>query len=157
MIQRIQSVYLLLGAGALFLLLHSSLRLGGLDDQGESVLEAAVSTSFADGRFTVDDHLLLLILTLVSGCIALGGIFAYKNRPFQIQLVKVFIVGALFVNGMAGYLIWKELGIVQENISVGFDIGPGLALPLLAIVMGYLAITRIRKDEQIVRSMNRLR
>jgi len=157
MIQRIQSLFLLAASACLLLLLHGGFKFGALDQDAPVVLEAAASTSFSDGKFTVDDYLILLLLTIAGGIIALATIFLFKKRKLQISLTKTFVFIVLLLNGLGFYLMYKDLGIVQENVEVGFAVKPGSFLPLIAIVLGYFAMRYIQKDEKLVKSMDRLR
>jgi len=157
MIQRVQSLLLLFAGISLLLLLGGGFKFGILDQDAPIVLEAAADTSFADGKFTVDDYLVLLLLTLVAGVIALGTIFLYKKRDLQISLTKIFVLLTLLINGLGFYLMYRDLGIVQENVEVDFTVKPGSFFPLIAIVLGYFAMRYIQKDEKLVKSMNRLR
>lgn len=85
--------------------------------------------------------------------IALVSIFFYKNRPLQINLVKFgtyiqivalgFGTGILFSLGGFGIFLWQE--------SVG------VALLILSLVMFWLAGKNIKKDEELVKSMDRIR
>jgi len=157
MIQRIQSLLLLFAGVALVLLLNNAFKFAALDQEAEIVAEAAASTAFADGKFTLDDHLVLVLTAIGGALVAFLTIFLFKNRKLQITLTKVFIFIALIINGLAFYLMYKDLGIVQDNIDVGFTIKSGSFMPVIAIVLGYLALRFIQKDDKLVKSMDRLR
>ncbi|MDZ7717976.1 MAG: DUF4293 family protein [Balneolaceae bacterium] len=91
-----------------------------------------------------------LTLALV---IALGSVFLYKNRPLQLKIVKIgtyiqivalgFGTGVLFSLGGFGTFLW------QESI--------GVALITLSLAMFWLAGRGIKKDEELVKSMDRIR
>lgn len=143
MIQRIQSIFLLLASGACLSLLGIPMATTG------AVREQ--STLFADARFELSDDGILLGLFLAGGALLFLAIFLFKNRRLQMTL-SLFAV-AVIVGGAAwgGYLFSRELPLPA------YDIKLGAAMPLLSIVFALLAYNRIRKDETLVRSMDRLR
>lgn len=93
----------------------------------------------------------------ISLTVALGlnvySIFLYNNRVNQISWVKRaglfqviglgFGVGLLFSMGGIGTYLWDET--------------LGTALVLLGLIFQVLALRFIRKDEELVRSMDRIR
>lgn len=95
---------------------------------------------------------LAIFLTLAL-ILALGSVFLYKNRPAQLKVVKTgtyaqivvvgFGAGILFSLGGFGIFLW------QETI--------GVALTIAALVMYWLAGRGIKKDEELVKSMDRIR
>lgn len=98
-----------------------------------------------------NDHWLFYVFVLaVVG--NLTAVFMYKNRPMQMKAVAAAMilstvggVGCLVSNGSAAYS--------PESIAYTFS----LAFPAIMIIFGFMAILRIRKDEDLVRSMDRLR
>jgi hypothetical protein len=140
MIQRIQTVYLALGALALVVLFFLN----------------AFWQSVPPGHPWVGP--LLAILGGATALTALGTIFAYADRRRQRSLVVVVQVttvllmvaffGSLYVSGQL-YLATRQ-GAEAGRILA-------LALPILAYVLFYLARRGIEHDIQLVRSMDRLR
>lgn len=157
MIQRIQTILLLLAGVALVLLLNDAFQFAVLDQEAEIVTEAAASTAFADGEFTLDDNMILVLAAMGGALLAFLTILLFKNRKLQITLTKIFIFIALIINGLVFYLLYKDLGIVQDNVDAGFTIKTGSFMPVIAIVLGYLALRFIQKDDKLVKSMDRLR
>lgn len=157
MIQRIQTILLLLAGVALVLLLNDAFKFATLDQEAEIVAEAAASTSFADGEFTLDDHMILILAAIGGAMLAFLTILLFKNRKLQITLTKVFIFISLIINGLIFFLLYKDLEIVQDNIDVDFTIRTGSFMPLIAIILGYFALRFIQKDDKLVKSMDRLR
>lgn len=84
---------------------------------------------------------------------AFASVFLYKSRPTQLNIVKIgtylqivalgFGVGILFSLGGLGIFLW------QETI--------GVALIIVALAMYWLAGRGIKKDEELVKSMDRIR
>ena len=100
-------------------------------------------------------HLLLLPVPVLMVISHLFSIFTYKNRKRQkhfctgnILLYIIFLLGALL-------LIQLEHQFFQHFDLLEFRLGA--LLPVAGIVFNILAVRGIRKDEALLRSMDRLR
>jgi len=138
MIQRIQSVFLLLSAGVL---------------GSNFVFPFASSTNkaqihFEDGLFTMQDNPLLLGLVISIAVIAFIIIFFYKNRQLQLRLslVSLLLIGACMVLLLTTFLKFSE-----------YSFGLGVYTPIVALIFTILAYIYIKKDDKLVKSMDRLR
>lgn len=143
MIQRIQSIFLLLASGACFSLF-------GLPVADTETVQPE-SALFADQEFTLLDNPILMILIGLAGLLLLGGIFLYKNRKLQATLSKLSI--AIITGGIG-------LGFYELSTDVAQDdatFASGTLFPVIAIILAYLANVFINKDEKLVRSADRLR
>ncbi|MCG2587694.1 DUF4293 domain-containing protein [Rhodohalobacter sulfatireducens] len=135
MIQRPQTVYLIIAAILNLTVFFNSIYSQAMADPAEWI-----------------GYGLAISLTL-SLLIALGSVFVYKNRPVQLKIVKIatyiqivalgFGSGVLFSLGGFGTFLW------QETI--------GIALITVALAMYWLAGRGIKKDEELVKSMDRIR
>ena len=143
MIQRIQSIFLFLGAGSCFSLFGA--------DAAETDAPVAGSALFADAEFNLFDDPVLLAIFASAGVLLLADIFLFRNRKLQMKLSLVAV--GLVVIGVA-YGAFRFFGDVAAE-AAGPDFG--LIFPLLAIVFAYLAKNYIQKDEKLVRSADRLR
>ncbi len=143
MIQRIQSIYLFLAAaaaGAMFAL--------PIATTAEAQADSAV---FADAAFEVQDTMAMMIAFGLAAMLLLVIIFLYSNRTLQMNLTKA----GLFVTGVG-----VGVGVYQFFNDEAADLAQpaaGIALPILVVVFSYLALRNIRKDEKLVRSVDRLR
>ncbi len=151
MIQRIQTIYLLLAAVALgatfFLPLATA--------SGEpSVLASAGDNFFADGVFWAKEFP-AGFATLAFAVAALIGVFLYKNRPKQMQLAGSLAVAAILFVGMFAGLGYYYANRLPAGSSTQLSLGSGIAP--LAIPLLWLAYRAIKKDEALVRSSDRLR
>jgi len=144
MIQRVQSLFLLLaaGGGVGALLLPYAKAPGNAQEAG----------ILADGLFDAQDHIALLVLFGLAAALAFLTIFLFKNRPLQMTFCWIDVLVFLGGLGFAGYLLY-EAGGFEQPIMWGF----GLLPPLLGIVFALLARTYIHRDHKLVRSMDRLR
>lgn len=143
MIQRIQSIFLLLGSGSCF-------GLFGLP-VADTDAPQAQSAIFADASYTLFDDPILLGIFGLAGVLLLADIFLFRNRALQIRLSMLSI--ALVLGGV-GYGFFKLSTDVAQDLA---GPAPGIAMPLLAIVFAYLARVYIHKDDRLVKSADRLR
>lgn len=137
MIQRIQTVYLFLAA--LSALMLFVLPIGEIMPDPSTGIFVPLKASFS---------LPLSILVGLSAASAFGAIVLYQNRPLQARIAYGSLVLVLLSALYAAYLLFT---------SLGYTLGVGLLLPLLAANLLVLAIRAIRKDEETVRSADRLR
>jgi Domain of unknown function (DUF4293) len=135
MIQRIQTIWLLLAAAASFATLKLSFYSGNKDN---NLFEELTGSS----------HFLLMILSVAVGLLALITIFLYKNRKLQIRLSLLGIVLQLAV--LAVYFQQIKT-YVQGNFTLTS------AVSFIIPVFFILAWLGIRKDEKLIKSMDRLR
>ena len=145
MIQRIQTIYLFISAlvfGSLFILPF------GVSTQ-------PASGFLSDSKFAINDHVALMSLAIAGVVFSLLAIFLYKNRPTQLKLTYIGIILSL-VFPLVAYLIFNSLAGITAD-AAGFSFQPGLFLPGISLIMGFLAIRSIRKDDRLVKSMDRLR
>ena len=145
MIQRIQTVFLLLAAIAFFLLFQFPFAVSDIANPG----------FLADKDFDIYDNIVLVVLTVLGGLIALVAVFLYKNRPLQIRLSYLVIIVGILLILVAAVLFYNEAANIMDK--VGVSDGTGIFMPVLAFIFGFLAARFIRKDEKLVRSADRLR
>lgn len=146
MLQRIQSIFLALAAAASFGTLGLPFATTSPAVQG--------SMLFGDGAYSVQDQITLLVLFAVGGALAVASIFLYRNRNTQMRL-SIFA----FIANLIG-IVLAVLFFMQNSSDVGDSVvndGLGAYLPAAALVFLLLAYRFIRKDEKLVRSMDRLR
>jgi drug/metabolite transporter superfamily protein YnfA len=141
MIQRIQSVWLLLAALCAAFTYKISFYSGnklGMDNK--PVFE----------KLTASSNFILLITTaiLLAGCLYI--IFLYKNRKQQLWLT----IGATTLAVINLIIYFAETKkFLQSESNYGLGAVFALAIPILLI----LAASGIWKDEKLVKSVNRLR
>ncbi|MEX0274022.1 MAG: DUF4293 domain-containing protein [Flavobacteriaceae bacterium] len=136
MIQRIQSVFLLLVA-ILAAVLPFFLYLWTLED-GNIVY--------------AKDEMIISIAFYVSGILALIAIFMFKNRKNQFVLNRLNIILNLF---LLGFFVYRSLNVSGETMVS--EKGIGMLIPIFSIVFLVLANRAIKKDEDLVKSVDRLR
>jgi hypothetical protein len=152
MIQRIQSFYLLLIIALLIAVFF--LPVGAFDNTSGSYEYTAFSIKKI-GIANVDNFpvWLLGIVSVISMLLALITIFLYKKRLIQIRLC-IFNAFLLIVFYLI-YACFLFIGI--HGIKLSFDFSYGLAFPFIAFIFDLLAINAIHKDENLVKSLDRIR
>ncbi|HPR62021.1 MAG TPA: DUF4293 domain-containing protein [Prolixibacteraceae bacterium] len=152
MIQRIQTVYLLL---ALILLgLMAWLPLGEIIANGDIFTFGIKGVNnIKTGELIVNGWPLLAMLAIIE-LVQLAIIFGYKNRVRQMRFAtfNIIIMLGLFVVGFI--FVRSSLNTIGDG-AYGFKIA--MAFPFVAIILNYLAIRAIGKDEALVRSIDRIR
>lgn len=144
MIQRIQSLFLLLASGAFWT--EFALPFATSDAASPGVL--------SDMVYNIHDSPVLLALTVIGGLATLGAIFLFNNRPLQKRLSYLGVVMAILLPLVAFLLIYNErTGDALGAINDGLGIYP----PILALIFAILAGRAIGKDDKLVKSMDRLR
>ena len=142
MIQRIQSIYLLLTV-----LISAALFFIPLFEVPSAVAGAGPV------KFMITSNALLLVLSCAIGALSFITIFIFKNRPFQMRICRLILI-LIFI--MIGLLFYTSDTISNGlNQKVIYKIGT--YLPLLQVVFVFLAHYGIKKDEKLVRSADRLR
>ena len=146
MIQRIQSLYLTLAGGLLagkFVIPYF---------QGPSLLPNA---TMADGEFNVWDNVGLTGLTALGALVTFATVFLFRNRPLQARIATTTLMVSVLIILLGAYSGWRTLDSLPPDDAVQWR--AGYALAPFAAVLQWLALRSIRSDEQLVRSMDRLR
>ena len=155
MLQRIQTVYLLAATVLMSLMLF--LPLAEIAAEGTGIYEVLSKGWFiTEGEFakpvmlTWPVFILVLFLTLIT----LINIFLYKKRKLQIRICIYSIILAFGLIGLIYYYFVIGIRPLDEpTYALSFP----MVLPAIFIILIYLAFRGIRKDEILVRSLNRIR
>ncbi|HTE25671.1 DUF4293 family protein [Flavitalea sp.] len=139
MLQRVQSIWLLLAAAACFLTLKLSFYSG-------NVVQADQTRLFEN--LTAMSNIWLMILTFLLGTGILVIVFLYKDRKLQMKLT-IFAILLSIVNIV---LFFGELKKFVEGSFV-------LTSPMVFIVPVFLILASrgIYKDQKLIKSLDRLR
>lgn len=154
MIQRIQSVYLLITSLLTGNLFFSSM--GKIaNEEGMFELKFLGLTRITESQpsevvFSTWPLMLLIALTTL---VSLVSIFLYKNRFTQIRICGLNIVLLAGLTGLSLYTLHSLASSIEGSLSYTFAI----FLPLIGIVLTILAIRAIGRDEALIRSVDRLR
>jgi hypothetical protein len=156
MIQRIQSVFLLLLALAMFSVLALPLwhKVDGLTHQ-ELTLTAFGFQAQGFTPSSTGPVWLIGVLAVASAAVAAFEIFQFRSRGKQLLLGSVNLL--LIVSTLGAMFYFSSKGEQLLNIKLEGQYLMGFYLPTLALLLNLLANRFIRRDEQLVRSMDRLR
>lgn len=140
MIQRIQTLWLVIASALAFITLKTSFFSGNI----------LVDNVKQFQHFTAMGHMLLMVLTVVVGLGALVAVFLYKDRKLQMRVVSAAMVLSI-LNLVIYYFQTKNF--VPTDWS--FDLTALLALAIPFFL--FLATRGIYRDQKIMRSLDRLR
>ena len=156
MIQRIQSVFLLLLALTMLALLFLPIWQETVPQTNQAIeLSAFNLTNNAAAQPTSKSSIAIGILAIVSALVALYEIFQFKNRLTQ---MKLGMLNTLLIAATMGAIIYYSLYVGEEiNPAIEGEREPGFYIPVVALLLNALSNRFIRRDEQLVRSVDRLR
>lgn len=150
MIQRIQSIYLLIVAVLMVVCLCNPL--GSLINVNNEISEFTnLYIVTVDGMKDYTPWALFVLLFIVA-IIAFVTIFLFKKRMLQIRLT---IFGSILLLGYYVTLLVFATTVLSEDVS--YTPSWLVCLPFVAIVLNWLAIRSIGADEALVKAYDRLR
>jgi hypothetical protein len=150
MLQRIQTLYLLLAS--ICMLVATVTPLASFLYNGETVVFEAMGI-YRNGGLESSTWALFAI-GAIGSLLPFVTLFLYKTRILQIRfsVFNIFLmIGFYLYFGFLIYRINPEAGLQFQTIRIGS------IMPVIAIILTYLAIRRIGADEMMVRSFHRLR
>ena len=155
MIQRIQSIYFSL-ITLLSLVFISGSFLNFADSKGAVIkvtFNGIVRDRIGQSPELVEKLLPLSVLIILISIISLIAIFIFKNRKLQLRfslflviLAAVFLIASIYVS-------FRIVSKFDARLIPGFK----MILPLAILIFSILAFRGIRKDDQLVKSYDRLR
>lgn len=162
MIQRIQSIFLIL----LFAVMISTHFFDVLSFTADNSVYTFDLYSFTKFDSVIEKKLAentyFAVMAVVIEIFALVILFMYKNRVLQIKLCKfnfvlisAFIAREFLLYGK--YQTLLETLIDPTKIEVVKSFGFALFAPVIALILNFLALRYIKKDEELVRSADRIR
>ena len=149
MIQRKQSLYLfiaaLLNAGVFYFDLYKY----------HIVTHSGETTTDTMGQIRVSDHYPSLLIALVMTLLPLVTIFMFRKRKQQIGMTFVSILAVI---SFVSLTLKRITGLDTMNPApTNASYWIGAILPAISFIFLLLAIFGIRRDEKLVRSVDRLR
>ena len=144
MIQRIQTLYLL----AATFVVGGGVFVVDLWKNKEGI------SFFAIDSFNTENYVLIAmsLLFYISAILTFVTIFLFNNRKLQ------FVMGRLTI--LINFILLGVLIFYSQNLSGEIEVsekGIGLLIPICAIVLVVLANRAIKRDEELVKSVDRLR
>ncbi len=93
-----------------------------------------------------------MIFNMIILVLSIAIIFLYKNRVLQYKLSNLLVVFNMFVIGLFFILSYIKEG---QTFTINYQFGA--FLPVISAIFAFLAGHFIKKDEQLVRSADRIR
>lgn len=146
MIQRVQSIFLLLAV--VLLTMTNLVPLASFQmPSGEIQFISVTASNWGNATWVV------LITTLLAAVTSLATIFLYKKRKIQIRLSYLALV---LIALQYGYFFgYTYASTSMKHVSIASL--TGIFMPLVAFICIILAIRKIKADEKLVRSLDRIR
>lgn len=147
MIQRKQTIYLLVAA-----------ILGAVISFYNPNLWRAKLVNNRYEYFTGQSSYLYFILLMIIIALSIVCIFLYKKRPLQFKLTVINLLLSIAIIVLQYFKIktealqWQESQMLASSTYL-----PAAFLPIIIVVLLFLAARGIYKDERLVKSLNRLR
>ena len=156
MVQRIQTVWLLLATSSIVLMFFFPLVTGTWNGLSVPLLYTrGYASNWDAGEFIATSIKLtypLLATNIAVALICFINIFNYKKRSAQkrLAIISIILIGS--------FAFWCSIYAKKLPGGIeGANFGVGAYLPALAILFIVLAIFGINKDERLIRSAERLR
>ena len=153
MIQRIQTVYLLVVVGLIVATLFLPLAVFQQGDALFALKTMGLSSMIGEAEMVYQTWG-LFVVTLLIAVIAFVTIFLFKNRVLQMRLC---VFNAILMLGFYGFFAYLVYSIKGNMEGVSMSVKFALSFPLIGLILDYLAIRNIGADEALVRSLDRLR
>ena len=158
MLQRIQT--LLLAVVAIAMLVTTALPIW--EKSSAALNEKVTLTSYALEYFkgtasvSSENTMVIVILAIISACIAAFSITQYKKRMLQMTLGLINSILIAVVLGYTFYQVFK-VGIPMFEPKNQGSYGTGFFSTVLAMLSNMIANRFIRRDEMLVKSADRMR
>lgn len=161
MIQRIQTVYLLLVVILSFVCLISSV--GYFTCADEPVAAFSNFTFSAMGSFANYESAgpfalgILLIMVILLSILSIM-LFLHRMRQLRLTIISnILLFGYAATYCAFAYFYKENLQLVAPDAELVYHMRFATVLPVICFILNCLAIHGIRKDEALIRSLDRLR
>lgn len=92
-----------------------------------------------------------IVINFIVIILSILTIFLFKKRVLQYKLANILTLLNVFITGL--FFLLDFFNVELEKVNFTF----GAFLPLIAAIFSYLAAHFIKKDEELVRSADRIR
>ncbi len=165
MIQRIQTLFLSLVVIGMILFCFSDIWMKVNEKTAEQIIFSPYSlvyyqafvedNSLSNLSMTESNNVYILIVAGISALLALVSIFSFKKRVTQMKIgfLNSILIVILFV--VTYYQVLEANALLKHPFYGEYKIG--FFLPILSLIFNLLANYYIKKDEDLVRSADRIR
>ncbi len=160
MIQRIQTLYLFLASVALammfFLPIYNYVeQVDGIEKDVKLTIQGKFEKPVGTENYVLTEpNWARSLMTMVIGMGLFVAIFQYSNRKRQLLLARLLIVANF---ALMGLMLRAAYVVVNDEMVTQVITGYSVFMPTISIVLTALAARNIKKDEELVRSADRLR
>ena len=131
MIQRIQSIYLLIALISM------------------TLISFKVPIYYLNETlYMAQDDTKTFVLTIVGALFSLLGLFMFKSRKFQMKLIRLTVLIQMII-GIRIFMLFNKFEVVLNSSFLFL-----LAFTLITLIMAYRGV---KKDDDLVRSIDRIR
>ena len=131
MIQRIQSIYLLIAVISM------------------TLISFKVPIYYLNETlFMAQDDTKIFVLTIVGALFSLLGLFMFKNRKFQMKLIRLTVLIQMII-GIRMFMLFFKFEVVLNNSFLFI-----MVFTLITLILAYRGV---KKDDDLVRSIDRIR
>ena len=157
MIQRVQTIYLLLAAmltGAMLCLPIASFLAGG---QEYHLTPFGLTSAAATETPAIQMLCVMGWAVVLAILVPLITIFLFKKRPLQMRLCLAEIVLLIGVQALVLYFTRQVSGSLEGFSGGSWSFSIAAVFPIVSIIFTILARRAIAQDEKLVRSTDRIR
>lgn len=109
-----------------------------------------------DGTVVTEDPTYILCgLAVVVFALSVFSLFSFKKRMLQLQIGLGLSLGIAALLGSIIYYSFQGEKLLGSDVKGSF--GPGLLVPAISLILNSLANRFIKRDEEMVRSSDRMR
>jgi hypothetical protein len=152
MIQRIQTIFLLSSTALMAILFFYPFAEISVGEQILSFRVSGFYTITPEGNELVKNIISIPLIISIILVINLLAIFLFKKRKLQMRFT---IYNILLMTGTVGVVYFLLLNSFELKPSISYNIT--FVFPIIAAIFNYMAFRNIRKDELLVRAVDRIR
>lgn len=149
MIQRIQSLFLLISVILLLILLWAPLAILQIDENTFYEIYTKGYVFENDVQYSYS----LWIFNAVTIFIAFVTIFLYKNRILQMRICMYNFILLLGLQGVIAYTVYATASNLKAEVFLQY----AAVLPVVAAILHLIAFKYIKRDEELVKAADRIR
>ena len=153
MIQRIQSIFLLAAFALQVLMLLLPITVFTIDSDQLIVFKASGFETKGIEVESIYQTTIIFIFLSITALLPLIALLLYKRRIIQMRLC---IYNLILLIGFQGILFWFISRISSQfNAISSYQVA--FIFPIISAILSYLAFRSIKKDENLIRSLDRIR
>ncbi len=149
MIQRIQSLFLLISAILLLILLWAPLAILQIDENTFYEIYTKGYVFENEMQYSYS----LWIFNAITILIAFITIFLYKNRILQMRICMYNFILLLGLQGVIAYTVYATASNLKAEVFLQY----AAVLPVVAAILHLIAFKYIKRDEELVKAADRIR